>query len=147
MPPGTQSKILRVLVDQQFSASAARQGAVDLRVISSTTRDLEAEIAAGGSAGTLPPAERGADRVPSLADRREDIPSLLAEHFIEHFNRTQGLPLRDLLAKRPSRCCRRCPGPATSASCERDRTRADPGRRDRPDRGRATFPQAESRRR
>ncbi|MEC8016134.1 MAG: helix-turn-helix domain-containing protein, partial [Pseudomonadota bacterium] len=33
--------------------------------------------------------------VPSLADRREDIP-LLADHFIRHFNEHQGLPLRML---------------------------------------------------
>lgn len=97
MPLGTQSKILRVLVEQQFT----RQGGsdkvrVDLRVISSTTRDLRAEIAAGRFRQELydrlnvVPIE-----VPALADRREDIP-LLARHFIEMFNRTQGLPLRDL---------------------------------------------------
>ncbi|MDH3262593.1 MAG: sigma-54 dependent transcriptional regulator, partial [Paracoccaceae bacterium] len=48
MPLGTQSKILRVLVEQQFQrAGGADKVRVDLRVISSTTRDLEAEIAAG----------------------------------------------------------------------------------------------------
>jgi two-component system nitrogen regulation response regulator NtrX len=33
--------------------------------------------------------------VPSLEDRREDIPEL-AQHFIEGFNKAQGLPLRSL---------------------------------------------------
>ena len=33
--------------------------------------------------------------VPALEDRREDIP-VLAAHFIEGFNKTQGLPLRAL---------------------------------------------------
>ncbi len=97
MPLGTQSKILRVLVDQSFTrVGGADKVRVDLRVISSTNRDLEAEIAAGTfrqelyhRLNVVPIA------VPSLEDRREDIP-LLAQHFIETFNRSQGLPLREL---------------------------------------------------
>ncbi len=97
MPMGTQSKILRVLIEQQFSrAGGSDKVRVDLRVISSTTRDLRAEIAAGRFRQEL------YDRlnvvpiaVPGLAERREDIPAL-ARHFIEQFHRSQGLPLRDL---------------------------------------------------
>ncbi|MFC2967401.1 nitrogen assimilation response regulator NtrX [Acidimangrovimonas pyrenivorans] len=97
MPLGTQSKILRVLVEQQFSrAGGTDKVRVDLRVISSTTRDLTAEIAAGRFRQEL------YDRlnvvpiaVPSLEERREDIPEL-AGHFIELFNKSQGLPLRSL---------------------------------------------------
>jgi len=97
MPPGTQSKILRVLVDQQFTrAGGTDKVRVDLRVISSTTRDLKAEIAAGRFRQEL------YDRlnvvpvsVPSLEERREDIPEL-ARHFITMLNRSQGLPLRKL---------------------------------------------------
>ena len=97
MPLGTQSKILRVLVDQQFArVGAADKVRVDLRVISSTTRDLKAEIAAGrfrqelfDRLNVVPVA------VPGLEDRREDIPELAA-HFIELFNRTQGLPQRGI---------------------------------------------------
>lgn len=97
MPPGTQSKILRVLTEQQFMrVGGADKVRVDLRVISSTTRALATEIAAGRFRQEL------YDRlnvvpiaVPSLDDRREDIP-LLARHFIEHFNKSQGLPLRPL---------------------------------------------------
>jgi two-component system nitrogen regulation response regulator NtrX len=97
MPLGTQSKILRVLVEQQFTrAGGTDKVRVDIRVISSTTRDLKAEIAAGRFRQEL------FDRlnvvpiaVPALDERREDIPEL-ARHFIETFNRTQGLPLRDL---------------------------------------------------
>lgn len=95
MPVGTQSKILRVLVEQQFTRSGGTDKVrVDLRVISSTTRDLKAEIGAGRFRQEL------FDRlnvvpiaVPPLEDRREDIPEL-ARHFIETFHRTQGLPLR-----------------------------------------------------
>lgn len=97
MPLGTQGKILRVLTEQQFSrVGGSDKVRVDLRVISSTTRDLKAEIAAGRFRQEL------YDRlnvvpiaVPSLAERREDIPEL-SRHFIEIFNKTQGLPLRSL---------------------------------------------------
>ncbi|MBV0892016.1 sigma-54 dependent transcriptional regulator [Paracoccus sp. Z118] len=97
MPLGTQPKILRVLTEQQFQRSGGTDKVrVDLRVISSTTRDLPVEIEAGRFRQEL------YDRlnvvpiaVPSLADRREDI-GVLAQHFIAQFNATQGLPLRDL---------------------------------------------------
>lgn len=97
MPSGTQSKILRVLTEQQFTrVGGADKVRVDLRVISSTTRDLATEIAAGRFRQEL------FDRlnvvpiaVPPLSERREDIP-LLARHFIEAFNRTQGLPAREI---------------------------------------------------
>ncbi len=97
MPPGTQSKILRVLTEQQFTrVGGTDKVRVDLRVISSTTRDLRQEIAAGRFRQEL------YDRlnvvpiaVPSLEDRREDIPEL-TRHFIDMFHRTQGLPLRTL---------------------------------------------------
>jgi len=97
MPLGTQSKILRVLTEQQFNrAGGTDKVRVDLRVISSTTRNLDVEISAGrfrqelfDRLNVVPVA------VPGLDDRREDIP-LLARHFIELFNKSQGLPLRPL---------------------------------------------------
>lgn len=97
MPVGTQSKILRVLVDQQFQRVGGNDKVrVDLRVISSTNRDLEQAIAAGTfreelyhRLNVVPIA------VPSLEERREDIPAL-AQHFIAEMNAVQGLPLRAL---------------------------------------------------
>lgn len=97
MPLGTQTKILRVLVEQQFTrVGGVDKVRVDLRVISSTTRDLRAEIAAGRFRQEL------YDRlnvvpisVPSLEDRREDIPELTT-YFIDMFHQTQGLALRAL---------------------------------------------------
>ncbi|MBO27359.1 MAG: sigma-54-dependent Fis family transcriptional regulator, partial [Rhodobacteraceae bacterium] len=97
MPLGTQSKILRVLVDQQFTRVGGNDKVrVDLRVISSTNRNLDAAIAAETfrqelyhRLNVVPIA------VPSLEDRREDIPAL-AQHFISDFNATQGLPLREI---------------------------------------------------
>jgi two-component system nitrogen regulation response regulator NtrX len=63
MPLGTQSKILRVLVDQQFQRVGGNDKVrVDLRVISSTNRDLEARSPRALPAGAVSPAQRGADR-------------------------------------------------------------------------------------
>ncbi|WP_397542088.1 nitrogen assimilation response regulator NtrX [Roseovarius salis] len=100
MPPGTQSKILRVLVDQTFlRVGGAEKVQVDLRVISSTSRDLEAEIAAERFRRELYHRLNVVPiTVPSLEERREDIPAL-AEYFIEQLNREQGLPLRSLSAE------------------------------------------------
>jgi two-component system nitrogen regulation response regulator NtrX len=97
MPLAAQSKILRVLVDQQFQrVGGSEKVKVDLRVISSTNKDLQAEIDAGTfrqelfhRLNVVPIA------VPSLEERREDIPSLVS-HFIASFHEQQGLPLRDL---------------------------------------------------
>ncbi len=97
MPLGTQSKILRVLTEQQFTRVGGNDKVrVDLRVISSTSKDLRREIGTGRFRQEL------FDRlnvvpiaVPSLEDRREDIPEL-TRHFIEMFHRTQGLPLREV---------------------------------------------------
>lgn len=92
MPLGTQARILRVLTDQSFvRVGGSRQIGVDVRVVSSTARDLEGEIAEKRFREDLyyrlnvVPIE-----VPSLADRREDIPAL-AEHFFARYARAQGL--------------------------------------------------------
>ena len=97
MPLVTQSKILRVLVDQKFQRVGGNdQIKVDLRVLSSTSCDLEVEIAERRFREELfhrlnvVPVE-----VPTLEERREDIPELV-EHFVEHFNQTQGLNVRKL---------------------------------------------------
>ncbi|MGB0569267.1 MAG: sigma-54-dependent transcriptional regulator [Paracoccaceae bacterium] len=97
MPLVTQSKILRVLVDQKLQRVGGNdQIKVDLRVLSSTSCDLEVEIAERRFREELfhrlnvVPVE-----VPTLEERREDIPELV-EHFVEHFNQTQGLNVRKL---------------------------------------------------
>ncbi len=97
MPLGTQSKILRVLVDQQFTrVGGAGKVQVDLRVISSTTCDLTDLIQTGEFRQELYHRLNVVPiHVPSLEERREDIP-MLAEHFIAQLNRSQGLPLRKL---------------------------------------------------
>ncbi|MEM9724959.1 MAG: sigma-54 dependent transcriptional regulator [Pseudomonadota bacterium] len=95
MPLGTQSKILRVLLDQSFSRlGGAGTVRVDLRIVSATTADLTQEISEGRfredlyhRMNVVPIA------APSLAERREDIPDLV-EHFVERLNKEQGLAAR-----------------------------------------------------
>ena len=95
MPKETQSKILRVLVDQNFMrVGGSTRVHVDVRIISSTSRNLEAEVAAGRFREDL--FHRLAVvpiRVPSLAERREDIPELI-EYFMQQISQTTGLPKR-----------------------------------------------------
>lgn len=97
MPLGAQSKILRVLVDQTFTrVGGSKKVEVDLRVISATSRDLEALVENGlfrqelfHRLNVVPIS------VPSLEERREDI-QILADHFISDFNLQQGMTKRDL---------------------------------------------------
>lgn len=97
MPLGTQTKILRVLVDQHFlRVGGSKKVRLDLRVISSTNRNLEVEIEAERFRQELFHRLNVVPiSVPSLEDRREDIP-LLAEYFIKEYNTNQGLALRVL---------------------------------------------------
>jgi two-component system nitrogen regulation response regulator NtrX len=97
LPVDTQARVLRVLVDQQFSrVGGANRIKVDVRIISGSSRDLDAEIAAGRFRQELfhrlavVPVE-----VPGLDDRRADIPEI-AEHLIAQFHKAEGLPLRPL---------------------------------------------------
>ncbi|MEH6672914.1 MULTISPECIES: nitrogen assimilation response regulator NtrX [unclassified Sulfitobacter] len=96
LPLGTQSKILRVLVDQQFTRVGGNDKVrVDLRVISSTSKDLDAAIKEDTFRQELFHRLNVVPiSVPSLEERRDDIP-VLARHFIADFNTSQGLPLRE----------------------------------------------------
>jgi two-component system nitrogen regulation response regulator NtrX len=95
MPRETQSKILRVLVEQSFTrVGGSVKVQVDVRVVSSTARDLQREIQDGRFREDL--FHRLAVvpiRVPSLAERRDDIP-MLVQTFMEQIARNSGLPVR-----------------------------------------------------
>ena len=97
MPPVTQSKILRVLVDQSFTRVGGGDTVrVNVRVLSATNRDLLQEISQGNFREELYHRLNVIPiQVPSLELRRDDIP-MLAEHFIAELNKSQGLPLRRL---------------------------------------------------
>jgi two-component system, NtrC family, nitrogen regulation response regulator NtrX len=97
MPLETQGKILRVLVDQTFTRIGGTQRVqVDARVISSTTADLRMEIGEGKFREDLYHRLNVVPvRVPSLADRRDDIPPLVA-HFMKRLSATSGLAMRQI---------------------------------------------------
>jgi two-component system, NtrC family, nitrogen regulation response regulator NtrX len=79
MPPSTQAKILRVLTDQSFTrVGGQRTVRVDMRVVSSTARNLQEEIAAGRFREDLYYRLNVVPvHLPALSERREDIPELV----------------------------------------------------------------------
>jgi two-component system, NtrC family, nitrogen regulation response regulator NtrX len=95
MPLETQAKILRVLLDQTFQrVGGTKKVKVDVRIISSTSRDLNVLITEQKfredlyhRLGVVPV------RVPGLNERREDIPELL-EHFSKLYSSASGQPQR-----------------------------------------------------
>ncbi|MBN8966663.1 MAG: sigma-54-dependent Fis family transcriptional regulator, partial [Rhizobiales bacterium] len=97
MPRDTQNKILRVLVDQTFQrVGGSTKVAVDVRIVSSTSRNMEAEIAAGHFREDLYHRLSVVPiRVPPLAERREDISDLVT-YFMEQISQSTGLPQRKI---------------------------------------------------
>jgi two-component system nitrogen regulation response regulator NtrX len=97
MPPETQGKIVRVLQEQTFErVGGSTRVQVDVRVLASTSRDLHAEIEAGRFRQDLYYRLAVVPlKVPSLAERREDIP-VLARHFMQISAQQGGLPAREL---------------------------------------------------
>lgn len=83
----TQSKVLRTLDEQRFTpVGAAEPCTVDVRVIASTNKNLEEEIASGNfredlfyRLNVIP------FYVPPLRDRLEDVP-LLVKYFLKEFS-------------------------------------------------------------
>nr|AAM15934.1 NtrX [Gluconacetobacter diazotrophicus] len=97
MPIETQGKIVRALQDQSFErVGGASRVKVDVRVLAATNRDLQEAIAAGRFREDLYYRLAVVPlRVPSLRERREDIPGL-ARLFLRRAAENAGLPLRDL---------------------------------------------------
>ena len=97
LPRETQNKILRVLVDQTFQrVGGTSKVQVDVRIISSTARNLEEEIAAGRFREDLYHRLSVVPiRVPPLSERREDIPELI-DYFMDQISATTGLPKRQI---------------------------------------------------
>ncbi|MHB8884347.1 MAG: nitrogen assimilation response regulator NtrX [Methylovirgula sp.] len=97
MPKETQGKILRVLVDQNFQrVGGATRVYVDVRIISSSSRDLPALIAEGALREDLFHRLSVVPiRVPSLAEHRDDIPELI-DFFMDQVSMTTGMPRRKI---------------------------------------------------
>ncbi len=97
MPRESQGRILRVLVEQRFRRVGGDQDVqVDVRVVSSTSKDLREEIAAGRFREDLFHRLNVVPvRVPGLSERREDIAELVG-YFIDRISEATGLPKRIL---------------------------------------------------
>jgi two-component system nitrogen regulation response regulator NtrX len=97
MPRESQSRILRVLVEQRFRRVGGEQDVqVDVRVITSTSRDLKVEIAEERFREDLFHRLNVVPiRVPALSERREDIGELI-DYFIDSLSASQGLVKRRL---------------------------------------------------
>ena len=97
MPRETQGRILRVLVEQRFRRVGGDSDVqVDVRVVSSTSRDLREEISAGRFREDLFHRLNVVPvNVPGLSERREDIPELV-EYFIDRIAEATGMPRRRL---------------------------------------------------
>jgi len=95
MPLETQNKILRVVVDQIFQRVGGTSNvAVDVRIVTSTSRDLEREIAAGRFREDLYHRLNVVPvRVPPLSERRGDIIDLV-DYFMDQISQATGLPKR-----------------------------------------------------
>ena len=118
MPIETQGKILRVLVEQKFlRMGGAQKVAVDVRVISSTSRDIERDMAEGRFREDLvsSPERRAAAR--ALAGRAARRYSRSDPLLRRSGGRVVRPRRRARSAKMPSPCCRRTTGQATCANC------------------------------
>jgi two-component system nitrogen regulation response regulator NtrX len=95
MPLETQGKILRVLIDQNFTrVGGATKVHVDVRIITSTSRDLTEEVTDGRfREDLLHRLSVVPIRVPGLSERREDIPELV-DYFQGQIAAATGLPRR-----------------------------------------------------
>ena len=95
MPQTTQAKILRILTDQTFErVGGDLKVQVNVRVVSATSRNLREEIDAGKFREDLYHRLNVVPvRLPSLTQRREDIPVLIKQMMISFTNTTGCSPM------------------------------------------------------
>ncbi len=96
MPLSTQAKLLRVLEEREIRRlGSSRKIPIDVRFVSATNRNLEAEVAAGRFRGDLYYRISGiAVKVPPLRERQSEIEPL-ARHFIHEFCLRSGIAVPD----------------------------------------------------
>jgi len=87
----TQARVLRILHERKFErVGGTRTIEVDVRVVAATSKILEDEIRTGHFREDLYYRLNVVPvRIPSLRERREDIPALV-DHFLQIFSRREG---------------------------------------------------------
>jgi two-component system response regulator HydG len=91
MPPSLQSKLLRVLENQEVYRIGSNEPIkVNVRLLSATNRDLEAAVSRGEFRQDLFFRLKVVTiKLPPLRERRKDLP-LLTAHFVKEFNKRHG---------------------------------------------------------
>ena len=97
MSLSAQAKVLRALQENKISrVGSDKEIKVDVRILAATNKDLKAEIEQGNfredlfhRLNVIP------IKVPSLNDRKEDIP-LLVNYFLDSICKDQGLPNKSI---------------------------------------------------
>ena len=97
LPANLQAKLLRFLQEKQFERiGETRTRQADVRVVSATNRDLDADVKSGKFREDLLYRMNVVEvKVPALRERAEDILPL-ARHFLSFFARSMGRPLPEL---------------------------------------------------
>lgn len=96
LPLPSQAKLLRFIQDQILEKSGAKPVKLDVRIISATARNIPQEIALGKFRQDLYYRLNVVPlKVPSLSERKEDIP-VLSEYFIKQLAKYSGLKERRL---------------------------------------------------
>ncbi|MFO1112951.1 MAG: sigma-54 dependent transcriptional regulator, partial [Rhodospirillales bacterium] len=97
MDPRLQAKLLRAIQEREIDRVGGSQPVkVDVRILATSNRDLEAEVAAGRFRADLWFRLNVVSlAIPALAERPQDIP-VLARHFAEKYARANDLPIRPL---------------------------------------------------
>ncbi len=95
LPIVVQNKLLKFLRDQTFIKNNSKSIKLDVRLITSTTKDLQIEIAHGRFRQDLYNRLNVVPLVvPILADRKEDMP-LLVKYFVKQLSKISGLKERE----------------------------------------------------
>jgi DNA-binding NtrC family response regulator len=97
LPLALQEKVLRVLENREIqSVGSTKARKVNVRVIATTRRDLSEMVAEKAFRGDLYSLLSKMEvRVPSLSERREDLP-LLASHFLHTFSAQSNKQVREI---------------------------------------------------
>jgi two-component system NtrC family response regulator len=100
LSPSIQVKLLRFLQEREISRLGSNINiAVDVRIISATNRDLEAQVKEGSFREDLfYRLKVVAMSLPPLRERKEDLPALL-DHFMDKFARENGKNIQGMTAE------------------------------------------------